>query len=114
MSKRRMSIQRAASFALAAIIAVQPAAADDGKSLPEALQDLEREADILSEQTHRAIEGLLPMLESVMERLPLLIDSIPEYEAPKILPNGDIIIRRKRDLPKIPDDRPGEKGGIKT
>lgn len=110
----RTHISQVAAVALIAAMTAQPALADEGKSLPETLQELEREADILSEQTRRAIEGMLPMLESVMERLPLLIDSIPAYEAPKILPNGDIIIRRKRDLPTVPDDRPGEKGGIKT
>lgn len=102
------------TLAIACATGTVPAFAEDEKSIPETLQDLEREADILSEQARDAIETLLPMIESMMERLPLLIESLPEYEAPKIMPNGDIIIRRKRKLPRIPDDKPGKKGGIKT
>lgn len=111
-----MLYRNAHALAVAGALIASPALADrkDGKSLPEALQELEREADILGEDARKAIEMLLPMIESMMDRLPLLIDSLPAYEAPVILPNGDIIIRRKRDLPRIPDDKPGEKGGIKT
>lgn len=35
-------------------------------------------------------------LESMLRALSLLVDSIPQYELPEILDNGDIIIRRKR------------------
>ena len=107
-------LKRAPALTIAAALAASPAMAEDGKSIPEVLQDLEREADILGEEARTAIEMLIPMIESMMERLPLLIDSLPEYEAPVILPNGDILIRRKRDLPTVPKDKPGEKGGIKT
>ena len=45
------------------------------------------------------LEGLLgevkPELEELIDRLGV----IGEYEAPEILPNGDIIIRRKREIP---------------
>jgi hypothetical protein len=35
--------------------------------------------------------------ESMMRALRLLVESIPQYELPEVLDNGDIIIRRKRD-----------------
>ncbi len=46
-------------------------------------------------------------MERIVEALRLLIDQIPQYEAPEILDNGDIIIRRKRpakEKPEPPDD----------
>lgn len=50
----------------------------------------------------RDLEGAMTMLGAVM-------DEIESYEAPEMLPNGDIIIRRKRDGdedggPAIPPD----------
>jgi len=35
-------------------------------------------------------------LEQMMRALRLLVESIPQYELPEVLDNGDIIIRRKR------------------
>ncbi|MBL4740679.1 MAG: hypothetical protein JKY12_06780 [Sneathiella sp.] len=39
-----------------------------------------------------AVEGL----EKLINALSIFIDSIPQYEAPEILENGDIIMRRKK------------------
>jgi len=39
-----------------------------------------------------AVEGL----EKLINALSVFIDSIPQYETPEILENGDIIIRRKK------------------
>jgi len=43
-------------------------------------------------------------MEHLMRALKLFIDQIPQYEAPELNDNGDIIIRRKRR----PDGRPVE------
>jgi len=93
-----------------------PAAHADTEGLPETLRELERQAEeLLGPEAREAVESLLPMIESLMQRLPLLIDNLPQYELPEIMPNGDIIIRRKRALPKInPDAPPLPKDGIKT
>ena len=46
-----------------------------------------------------------PKLRSVLEE----VEDWSVYAAPEVLPNGDIIIRRKPDLPKVaPDDPPKE------
>lgn len=44
-------------------------------------------------------------LESMLRALRLLVESIPQYELPELLENGDIIIRRKRsnDAPTEPE-----------
>lgn len=43
-------------------------------------------------------------IEKLMRAMELLLDSIPQYEAPEITEEGDIIIRRKR----VPDEPGGE------
>ncbi len=46
-------------------------------------------------------------MEQIVEALRQMVDKIPLYEAPEILDNGDIIIRRKRpakEKPEPPDD----------
>ena len=52
------------------------------------------------------IEHMKPALDELLETLEVLenIDSIEHYERPEILPNGDIIIRRRDDAPSFPDD----------
>ncbi len=71
----------------------------------------------LSEQLDEAFRGLMekmkPALDELLETLEVLegIDSIEHYERPEILPNGDIIIRRREDAPPLPRDdgeEPGE------
>ncbi|TNE39122.1 MAG: hypothetical protein EP348_03935 [Alphaproteobacteria bacterium] len=53
-----------------------------------------------------AIEGVAKL----MSALRAFISSIPQYEAPEMLPNGDIVIRRKNPEP---EEAPKEKGGPK-
>ena len=45
-------------------------------------------------------------IEKLMRAMELLLDSIPQYEAPEITEEGDIIIRRKRN-PEAPNGEPG-------
>ncbi len=42
----------------------------------------------------------------ILRALGLILQSIPQYEAPEILDNGDIIIRRKHPKPE-PEPKPG-------
>ncbi len=41
-------------------------------------------------------DSALEKLQQIIEGLRRMIDELPLYEAPEILENGDIIIRRKR------------------
>ncbi|WP_148560908.1 hypothetical protein [Magnetospira sp. QH-2] len=43
---------------------------------------------------------------TIFGALELLMLSIPQYSAPEILPNGDIIIRRVQPMPKKNGDEP--------
>ena len=46
-------------------------------------------------------------LEKILSALELFLSNIPQYHAPEILDNGDILIRRKR--PGEEEDGPGDK-----
>ena len=45
-------------------------------------------------------------IEQMMRALQLLVDSIPQYELPEMLDNGDIIIRRKKPQETAPSQPP--------
>ncbi len=50
--------------------------------------------------------------DSIVKALSIILLAIPQYEMPEILPDGDIIIRRKHRQPpsekEAPRKRPGE------
>lgn len=90
--------------AIALLLAVSPAAAqysDDGYGpLARGLEDMMRD--------------LFSQVEPRLRELRDAIDNLDDYEAPEMLPNGDIIIRRKTppgEAPEPqadPEDTPGE------
>ena len=47
-------------------------------------------------------------MSKIISALELLISTIPTYELPEVLPNGDIIIRRRN--PETPEEEPGKQG----
>jgi hypothetical protein len=51
-------------------------------------------------EMEQLMDGLLPELQ----RLADVLGGFVHYEMPEILPNGDIIIRRKPDAPPLPED----------
>lgn len=92
--QRRCRIMALAWFVglcLAAVPLAAGAAEPEGPDAPpqRAPEDLAREG-----------------LESMLRALRLLVDSIPQYELPEVLENGDIIIRRKRDGDEPPAEDP--------
>lgn len=73
----------------------------------------------LSEEIEDVIRGLVETVEPALKQLRDTfevferIDSLEHYEEPEILPDGDIIMRRKEDAPPYepetaPEDAPGE------
>ncbi len=106
-----------ASLAVAAVLVAAPA---------HAQSDGEAEKP-LSERLEEAIRGFVESVEPALEQLRDTfavferVDSLEHYEQPEILPNGDIIIRRKEDAPPYepaepsePDADPGADPGIRT
>ncbi len=70
-------MSRTTAYILASFLLVSPAAADD----QDPMQEFEDAAKGAAAQIVGALKGLLL--------------AVPQYEAPEILDNGDIIIRRK-------------------
>jgi hypothetical protein len=69
-----------------------------GLSAPAALaQD-----STMQDAQKQAVEGIGKLLEA----LQLFVKSVPQYSAPEVLPNGDIILRRvnpeKKPVPETP------------
>ncbi len=56
-------------------------------------------------------EDAAPLMHRLQESLADVVDDLDVYEAPEILPNGDIIIRRKEPLP-VEDIEPNPDGSV--
>lgn len=62
--------------------------------------------DLLSEGTRLLLRGLASDLAPMMQQLRGMVDDVTAYHPPEVLPNGDIIIRRK--VPLGPPPAEGE------
>lgn len=67
------------------------------QSQGDVLEEFDRRADELSDTARRTIEEFVNLVGPMLTRLSRLIEGLPVYETPEILPNGDIIIRRKHE-----------------
>ena len=84
-------------FVMAVWLAALPASAQEG--------DVEEGMDLLSEGTRLLLRGLLAEMEPALRELRGALDELNSYHPPEMLPNGDIIIRRKTPE-EIEDARP--------
>lgn len=95
-------MNRLTTLSAAALIALSPTAQAEEFDWSEFEKFLEQ----FSEESRTFLQSWLaemsPMLESLREK----IDDLSNYEAPEVLPNGDIIIRRKPDAPDQPSPEP--------
>lgn len=66
----------------------------------ESLRDLRDWADAVGPALQSFIDEMGPALTEMMDE----VQDWSRYETPEILPNGDIIIRRKPDDPEDPKD----------
>ena len=77
-----------------------------GLVLPASAQEAPRDpgegSDLFSEGTRLLLEGLMQQLAPALRELRDTLDGIDAYHPPEVLPNGDIIIRRK--TPLVPED----------
>jgi hypothetical protein len=122
---------------LALILAASPALAQDTTPVPPAGPPVEEDGFSLMEEgarllmrglmtemepaldeMGRAMDEIGPALESFgaeigprLSELVALIDDFANYDAPVMLPNGDILIRRNAPLPPA-DPVPGPNGEI--
>lgn len=113
----------AATPALAQDQGPTPPAEDDGFSLVEEgakliFRGLMSEMQPTLDEMGKALDDIGPALEGLgqeigpkVRQLIALIDDFQNYDAPIMLPNGDILIRRNAPLSQ-PDPVPGPNGEI--
>lgn len=101
--------------ALCLSLLASPLAAQEDGAGPDA-DEVEKGFSLMQEGTRLMLKGLMERVEPALRDLGNAIDDLNAYHAPEILPNGDILIRRKTPLapeddaaPKEPDIAPGDK-----
>lgn len=87
---------------LIGLIAPAPAALAQTSNKPGDKPAQESPREMLEDATRKALQAF-----------ELMLKAIPQYEAPEILDNGDIIIRRKQQ-PKPQTPAPGDRVPPKT
>ncbi|CUH39769.1 hypothetical protein JSE7799_02497 [Jannaschia seosinensis] len=107
---------------LAALIALPlPAAAQEADGEGMMQRGLRLFMDGLRQEMEpalRDLEGLAvdaaPFLRELQSRLGTVVEDLDAYEAPEILPNGDILIRRREPLPPdaFEDIEPNPDGSV--
>ena len=78
--------------ALIVLLALSPAAAQEAEDAPEEF----------TRGIEQVLRDLFSEVEPTLRELRDRIDDLNNYEPPEMLPNGDIIIRRKRPLAPSP------------
>lgn len=86
-------------IAMSLAFAPHAALADDG--------EMDRGLSMLEEGVGLMLQGLLSEIEPRLSQLEEAIDELNAYHPPEILPNGDILIRR-RTPNEPPAPEPGE------
>lgn len=114
---RRM--KQIAAFTMAACLSLSPAIAEtddkvDNGEVSEGLNLMEEGAKLLlrglmteMEPALNDLQGLADQMGPAFEELQGMIGDFTNYHAPEVMPNGDIIIRRKTPL-KIEPKENGE------
>ncbi|MEL6689911.1 MAG: hypothetical protein AAFP28_06285 [Pseudomonadota bacterium] len=78
------------------------------QEMEPALEGLEGFAQEFGPAMAELMSQMGPALSELMER----VDDLSNYESPEMLPNGDIIIRRKPDAPEFTAPEIGEDGAV--
>ena len=87
-------MRKFASIVIAALLVATPLHAgqhDAPKSPSPTEEELQRLGEIAQGWMKQFADRMSPMVEQLKE----MVDDLNAYEAPEMLPNGDIIIRRK-------------------
>lgn len=95
-------------IACLALPVASPTVAQDTSEDQEGWDLLREGGRLLLEEFFDEVEPMLEELGPLLEDLQDLAVDLNAYEAPVILPNGDILIRRKPDQPFTPEETPPE------
>ena len=115
-------MKQIAAAAVALSATVMPAAAEDGGSLMERgarlffeglMEEMEpamRELEGMAESIEPALRGFAQEMGPALQELMETVEDWSVYEPPVMMPNGDILLKRKPDAPK-PDALPAPEAG---
>ncbi len=95
-------MKRSLAILTALMLTASPLSADDSKSPLPSDEEMQQLGDIAQRWMRSFKEKMSPMVEQLRE----MVDDMSAYEAPEMLPNGDIIIRRKPDAETAEDEAP--------
>ena len=101
---------RTALLALPLALAL-PAAAIAGDTKPPADPKADQKAEEMAREAERMAKQAV---DKLLGALRMVIDSVPQYEAPEVLDNGDIIIRRKHPEDDVPSNKGGDTDETRT
>lgn len=103
-------MKKFAPFALALCLALPAQAQDDPPPaeglfsfMERMLRDFMTEAEPQLRELERGLNALTPEMERLMERM----RDATQYYPPEVLPNGDILIRRRQSAEDPPETAPG-------
>lgn len=101
-------------FVLAAMLAVVLLLAAHGPAAAQESGESESEnsfgegLSLLEQGTRMILRGLMSEMEPAFEDLERMLGDLSGYHPPEMLPNGDIIIRRREPLPEVVPDKDGQ------
>lgn len=76
---------------------------------PAAPQNADTEGrNLMAEALRLFMRGLMEEMEPAFDDLNSLLENFDSYHPPEMLPNGDIIIRRRTPLERNPEGEDGE------
>lgn len=78
---------------------------------PASAQEESPGRDLMAEALRLFMQGFMAEMEPALEDLENFVDNLNAYHPPEVLPNGDIIIRRKTPLEREIEESGGEDEG---
>lgn len=73
------------------------------EAMRDMVEGLEPELNELLQKMEPEMQRLMGRILPELQALSEMVGGIDNYEMPEVLPNGDIIIRRKNDAPPLPE-----------
>lgn len=78
------------------------------QEMEPAMDDLRAFAETMEPAMRQFVREMGPALAEVLKK----VDDLTMYHPPEMLPNGDIIMRRKEPVPPAAPDTPAENGEV--
>lgn len=95
-------MKRSVALITALVLTASPLSADDSRSPLPSDEEMQQLGDMAERWMRDFADRMSPMVQQLRE----MVDDLSAYEAPELLPNGDIIIRRKPDAKIVEDETP--------